>query len=336
MLELVRRRQPSRRPPSRWRPGSRCSSRPTAPSRRSATTGCCSSTRPSRTSSRRVGRAPGSRGRASRSGSCCSARRSSSLTGWRGFALTELVVLALTAAVALQAIRGIYWFSIACLIILPPAIDRAVGFREPPPLRSVGRVVSLIAVTGLVIAAIAGGLTTGGRVADNWPASAAVPVRARPPRSCDARLPHRPLRRLAALDDSRASGPPRVRRAIRGLHPRPDGRQRPLQRRDGQGLEDASRTATASSRSTTPTRRRTCPTFSPSRGRGSSTATQTSRSSIADHSIEGYWHGETHADSPSDAVRSRSGAERPVRTRPTGSTRNAPEPALYVGPDTPG
>ena len=99
------------------------------------------------------------------------------LTGWRGFALTELVVLALTAATGLQAIRGIYWFSIACLIILPPAIDRAVGFREPPPLRSVGRVVALIAVTGLVAAAIAGGLTAGGRVADNWPASAAVPVR---------------------------------------------------------------------------------------------------------------------------------------------------------------
>ena len=99
------------------------------------------------------------------------------LTGWRGFALTELVVLALTAAIGLQAIRGIYWFSIACLIILPPAIDRAVGFREPPPLRSIGRVVALIAVTGLVVAAIAGGLTTGGRVADNWPASAAVPVR---------------------------------------------------------------------------------------------------------------------------------------------------------------
>ena len=74
-------------------------------------------------------------GDASRSGSCCSAQRSSSLTGWRGFALTELVVLALTAAVALQAIRGIYWFSIACLIILPPAIDRAIGLREPPPLR---------------------------------------------------------------------------------------------------------------------------------------------------------------------------------------------------------
>ena len=100
------------------------------------------------------------------------------LTGWRGFALTELVVLALTAAVALQAIRGIYWFSIACLIILPPAIDRATGFREPPPLRTVGRVVSLLAVPGLVIAAIAGGLTTGGRVADNWPAAAAAPVRA--------------------------------------------------------------------------------------------------------------------------------------------------------------
>ncbi len=29
-----------------------------------------------------------------------------------------------------------------------------------------------------MIAAIAGGLTTGGRVADNWPASAAAPVRA--------------------------------------------------------------------------------------------------------------------------------------------------------------
>jgi hypothetical protein len=99
-------------------------------------------------------------------------------TGWRGFALTEVVVLAITAAVALQAIRGIYWFSIACLIILPPAIDRAIGLREPPPLRKVGRVVSVIAVLGLVIAAIGGGISTGGRVADNWPAAAAAPVRA--------------------------------------------------------------------------------------------------------------------------------------------------------------
>ena len=100
------------------------------------------------------------------------------LTGWRRFALTELVVLAITAAVALQAIRGIYWFSIACLVILPPAIDRALGWREPPPLRSVGRVVSLLAVLGLVIATIAGGLTTDRRVADSWPTAAAVPVRA--------------------------------------------------------------------------------------------------------------------------------------------------------------
>ena len=64
---------------------------------------------------------------------------------------TELMVLAITAAVALQAIRGIYWFSIACLVILPPAIDRSLGWREPPPLRSVGRVVSLLAVLELVI-----------------------------------------------------------------------------------------------------------------------------------------------------------------------------------------
>jgi hypothetical protein len=99
------------------------------------------------------------------------------LTGWRGFALTEVAVLALTATVALQAIRGIYWFSIACLIILPPAIDRATGLREPPPLRKVGRVVSLLAVGGLLIAALAGGLTTGGRVADNWSSAAATPVR---------------------------------------------------------------------------------------------------------------------------------------------------------------
>jgi hypothetical protein len=38
--------------------------------------------------------------------------------------------------------------------------------------------VSLLAVTGLAIAAIAGGLSTGGRVADNWPVAAAAPVRA--------------------------------------------------------------------------------------------------------------------------------------------------------------
>ena len=51
--------------------------------------------------------------------------------------------------------RGIYWFSIACLVVLPPAIDRALGSREPPHLAAVSRVVSLLAVLGLVIAAIA-------------------------------------------------------------------------------------------------------------------------------------------------------------------------------------
>ena len=184
------------------------------------------------------GTAPGSPGRASRSGSCCIGAVILLLTGWRGFALTELVVLALTAAVALQAIRGIYWFSIACLIILPPAIDRAVGFREPPPLRKVGRVVSLLAVTGLLIAALAGGLTTGGRVADNWPASAAVPVRERSatlrrastrptatPTGCSGRFPSCGAASPTTCDS-------RSTRATRWW------RHRPLQRRDGQGLEE--------------------------------------------------------------------------------------------------
>ena len=160
------------------------------------------------------------------------------VTGWRGFALTEVVVLALTAAVALQAIRGIYWFSIACLIILPPAIDRATGLREPPPLRKVGRVVVARRCRGPSDRG-ARRRTDDGRPSGGQLAGLCRHAGARSSsRSGDARLSDRPVRRLVALDDSRAAWPPRLRRAIRGLHTRPDRGQRALQRRDGQELEE--------------------------------------------------------------------------------------------------
>ena len=180
----------------------------TAPSRPSATTTCCSSTRPSRTFVGEWAR-PGLSGRASRSGSCCS-RRSSSCSPAGAASRSPSSSCSRSRRRALQAIRGIYWFSIACLIILPPAIDRALGFREPPPLRSVGRVVSLLAVTGLRRRYRRRALDWGpcrGQLARRRSCACAR----RTPRPRNAGLPNRPLCRLAALDDSRAPGPNGIR-----------------------------------------------------------------------------------------------------------------------------
>jgi hypothetical protein len=99
------------------------------------------------------------------------------VVGWRGFTVTEVVVLTLTLVVALQAVRGIYWFSIAALVILPPGVDRTLHLREPVPLRGVGRVVALLSLAGLVVAVAAGAGTADGRISREWPSRALPPIR---------------------------------------------------------------------------------------------------------------------------------------------------------------
>lgn len=73
------------------------------------------------------------------------ARRPRALTGF------ELAVLALTFAGGVSAIRGVVWFALACLVLLPVAVGGGHGVRAP---RRADRVVAATAVA-LVAAASA-------------------------------------------------------------------------------------------------------------------------------------------------------------------------------------
>jgi hypothetical protein len=66
----------------------------------------------------------------------------------------ELLVLAVTFVGAVQAVRGVIWFALACAAILPVALDGVLTKRDVDAPR-VNRIISLAALAGLAVALLA-------------------------------------------------------------------------------------------------------------------------------------------------------------------------------------
>jgi hypothetical protein len=107
----------------------------------------------------------------------------------RRLALYDFVILAVTLAGSVRSSRGIVWFSLAVLVIVPALVDGAFGASEPPVRRRIGLATSVVATTVLcaaLIAAVAqpetwfekywpaGGVRAAARAAAGVPGSTAV------------------------------------------------------------------------------------------------------------------------------------------------------------------
>ena len=77
--------------------------------------------------------------------------------GRRRLTLFDLVVLALTFAGAVLAIRGVVWFALACLLYVPVAIGRGLESRNPAPLRP--RFNAAVSITMIALVAIVVGVS---------------------------------------------------------------------------------------------------------------------------------------------------------------------------------
>jgi hypothetical protein len=96
--------------------------------------------------------------------------------GRRRVTAFDVAALARTFAGAVSAIRGIPWFALACLVLLPIAIGRTLEGRTPHAPRRVDAVLSLVAV-GVAAVAVAGALVRDDSwYLRSWPEGAVVAV----------------------------------------------------------------------------------------------------------------------------------------------------------------
>jgi hypothetical protein len=84
----------------------------------------------------------------------------------------EVAVLAVTLAGSLRSGRGIVWFALAALVLLPIALDGALGGREPPLRRRAGIVLGSVslALLAMVLVTVASRPTSW--FEKEWPAAA--------------------------------------------------------------------------------------------------------------------------------------------------------------------
>jgi hypothetical protein len=97
--------------------------------------------------------------------------RRRSLVAW------DVGALALTFAGAVNAIRGIPWFALACLVLLPPVIGRALEGRTPRTPRRADGVISYAALTVAAVAVAAALVRDDGWYVSKWPEDAVTAVR---------------------------------------------------------------------------------------------------------------------------------------------------------------
>jgi hypothetical protein len=99
--------------------------------------------------------------------------------GRRRLTVFDVAVLALTFAGGVNAIRGVVWFALACMIFLPVAIGQRLESKSPGEPR---RGLNLAVATGLAVAllAVAGSLFArdDSWFEDYWPSRAVQAVRA--------------------------------------------------------------------------------------------------------------------------------------------------------------
>jgi hypothetical protein len=89
----------------------------------------------------------------------------------------ELVVIAITLVGAVQAVRGVIWFSLAAFAILPVALDGVL--RRPDVVAPrVNRTISGVAIAALVTAAVSAGFRPTSWFLEDWPRQEADAVAA--------------------------------------------------------------------------------------------------------------------------------------------------------------
>jgi hypothetical protein len=88
----------------------------------------------------------------------------------------ELLVLAVTFVGAVQAVRGVIWFALACAAILPVALD-GVFTRADVAAPKVNRVISLAALGGLAVAILAFLAHSASWYVSDWPEQRVAAVR---------------------------------------------------------------------------------------------------------------------------------------------------------------
>jgi len=82
--------------------------------------------------------------------------------------LFELLVLAVTLVGAVQAVRGVIWFALACAAILPAALDGLLT-RADPSARRFNLMLSTAALGGLALALVVSLVRPAGWYSQQWP-----------------------------------------------------------------------------------------------------------------------------------------------------------------------
>ena len=88
----------------------------------------------------------------------------------------ELIVLAVTLVGAVQAVRGVIWFALACAAILPVALDGLLT-RADPASRRVNLAISLASLAGLAVALVVALARPADWFEQEWPDEQVAAVR---------------------------------------------------------------------------------------------------------------------------------------------------------------
>ena len=91
------------------------------------------------------------------------------LARWRRLTVFDGVTLALTFVGAVWAIRGIPWFTLACMVLLPAAIGRALEGKPAPIRRRVNRSLTAGAAAILLAVVVASFVRDPSWYERNWP-----------------------------------------------------------------------------------------------------------------------------------------------------------------------
>lgn len=83
----------------------------------------------------------------------------------------EVAILAVTLAGSLRSGRGIVWFALTVLVLLPTALDGALGDRSPPLRRRVGLALGATSLAVSVVILVAVALQSSSWFEKEWPAA---------------------------------------------------------------------------------------------------------------------------------------------------------------------
>ena len=94
----------------------------------------------------------------------------------RRLTVFELLVLAVTFVGAVQAVRGVIWFAVACAAILPIALDGLLT-RADPSSRRVNLAISVASLAGLAVALVVALARPASWFEQEWPEEQVAAVR---------------------------------------------------------------------------------------------------------------------------------------------------------------